>query len=163
MEIWAGRDLLEATSQISGTGTLLRSLGVRFYLELTQSRPALPNPTPPSSLQHWSLLMTGYGLLVLLLHSAPYSMLSQVLDLSTNHPHCPRHWIQFKKKKEKKRKQKTKTETQTNNKQQNKRTFSWAWSLTPTIPEHKRQRQEDVYQFAASLAYIVSFNLAKAM
>lgn len=70
-KIWAGRGLLGATSQISGTGTLLRSLGVRFYLELTQSRPALPNPTPPSSPQHSSLLMTGYGLLALLPHSAP--------------------------------------------------------------------------------------------
>ena len=35
-------------------------------------------------------------------------------------------------------------------------------AVADTIPEHSRQRQEDCYKFVASLAYLVSFNLAKA-
>lgn len=93
---------------------------VRFYPELTQSRPSLPDLTPPTSPQLWSLLMTGYGLLALLPHCTLYSRLSRPLDLSTSHPHCPRHWIQFKKKTGKKKdnknqKQKPRAITNNNN------------------------------------------------
>jgi hypothetical protein len=42
------------------------------------------------------------------------------------------------------------------------RKFSWMWCHTSLIPEYGRQRQEDLYEFEATLVYIVSSRTVRA-